>query len=100
MERWSLRHGNIIIDIRGSETVMKNILFVLFITFALSVCMFAQDAMKANAEPTEADKTAAIPSDSYLKRGAPIGKSEKVALAKAFAEPAKYAGKTVVVEGV
>lgn len=51
-------------------------------------------------EPTEQDKTAAIPTNTFLKRGAPIGNSEKVSLAAVFKDPAKYAGKTVRVEGV
>jgi hypothetical protein len=51
-------------------------------------------------KPTDADKTAAIPSDSYMKRGAPLGDSKKVSLAKVIKDPAKYAGKTVRVEGV
>jgi hypothetical protein len=70
---------------------------LLILVFSFSA--FAQEGMKGK-EPTEADKTAAIPTDSYLKRGAPIGKAEKVSLSKVLAEPAKFAGKTVLVEGV
>ncbi len=55
---------------------------------------------KAHAKPTDADKTAAIPSDSYLKRGAAIGNAKKISLAKALKSPEKYAGKLVRVEGV
>jgi len=77
---------------------MKNLLLLTFILL-LSLSAVAQDSME-KAQPTDADKTAAIPSDSYLKRGAPIGKAEKVSLSKVLAEPAKYAGKTVLVEGV
>jgi hypothetical protein len=79
---------------------MKKILFLFVILMALSTCLFAQEAKKEKAQATEADKTAVIPSDAFLKRGAPIGRSEKVALSKVFAEPVKYAGKTVIVEGV
>ena len=68
---------------------------------ALSFGVSAQEKMgDKHAKPTEADKTAAIPSDGYLKRGAPIGKSQKVSLAKVMADPAKYAGIKVRVEGV
>jgi hypothetical protein len=81
------------------NNVMKNLFFVLVIAFATAAGALAQDG-KSEAEPTEADKTASIPSDSYLKRGAAIGKAEKVSVAKALAEPAKYAGKTVLIEGV
>jgi hypothetical protein len=56
--------------------------------------------MKEKAKPTEADKTAAIPVDTYLKRGAPIGDSSKVSLNDVLKDPSKYAGKSVLVEGV
>ena len=79
---------------------MKNLFCLIAVVLGLSTAMLAQDGMKANAEPTDADKMAAIPSDSYLKRGAPIGNAEKVSLSKVLAEPIKFAGKTVLVEGV
>ena len=78
---------------------MKSILSLAILVFAFSVSAFAQE-MKESSSPTEADKTAAIPADSYLKRGAPIGDSKKVSLAKVLKDPAKYSGKTVRVEGV
>jgi len=79
---------------------MGKIIFLTMICLlGLSTAALAQDGMKG-AEPTEADKNAVIPSDSYLKRGATIGKAEKISLSKVLAEPAKYAGKTVLVEGV
>jgi hypothetical protein len=81
------------------ELNMKNTLFLIICLLGISSVVFGQDGMKSK-EPTEADKTAAIPTDSYLKRGAPIGKAEKVSLSKVLAEPAKFAGKTVLVEGV
>ena len=56
--------------------------------------------MKGKAKPTEADKTAAIPADGYLKRGAPIGDSDKVSLNKVLKDPSKYAGRTVRIKGV
>ncbi|MBK8464836.1 MAG: DUF4920 domain-containing protein [Chloracidobacterium sp.] len=79
---------------------MKLFINLALIILALSFSAIAQEGMKEKAKPTEADKTAAIPSDSYLKRGAPIGKSKKVSLEKALADPAKFADKTVRVEGV
>ena len=66
---------------------------------AFSVAAFSQD-MKEKAQPTDKDKTEAIPTDGVLKRGAAIGNSKKVSLAKVIANPQKYAGKTVRVEGV
>ncbi len=66
---------------------------------AFSAAGFAQD-MKEKAQPTEKDKTEAIPTDGVLRRGAAIGKSKKVSLAKVIANPSKYADKMVRVEGV
>jgi hypothetical protein len=53
---------------------MKLLIFsaILVLTFSLSA--FAQ---MSGGEPTERDKTAAIPSDSYLKRGDPIGNAKR-----------------------
>ena len=68
---------------------------------ALTICTFGQEKVEGkHAEPTESDKTAAIPAEGYLKRGAPIGKAAKASLAKVIENPAKFAGKTVRVEGV
>ncbi len=66
---------------------------------AFTFSAVAQDGAE-KAKPTEQDKTAAIPSDTFLKRGAPIGKAKKVSLAKVMKDPAKYSGKLVFVEGV
>ena len=80
---------------------MKTFFAVLAVAFALSLNVSAQEKMGTkHPEPTEADKTASIPSDGYLKRGAPIGRSQKVSLAKVMNDPAKYAGIKVRVEGV
>jgi hypothetical protein len=56
--------------------------------------------MKDKPQPTDADKTAAIPAKSYLKRGVPIGTAKKVSLNNALADPARYTGKMVLIEGV
>lgn len=67
---------------------------------AFSAAAFAQaDEMKA-AKPTEKDKTEAIPSNAFLKRGAAIGISKKVSLNKVLEDPSKFTGKTVLIEGV
>lgn len=80
---------------------MKSTIVAAVIILVLSFSAFAQDEkMKEKAKPTEADKTAAIPADAWLKRGAPIGKAEKVSLDKALLDPAKFVGKMVFVEGV
>ncbi|MBK8302070.1 MAG: hypothetical protein IPK98_01130 [Chloracidobacterium sp.] len=62
---------------------MRSIFSLAIIILALSFTAFAQEDMKDQAKPTEQDKTAAIPSDSYLKRGAPVGNAKKVSLNKA-----------------
>lgn len=72
----------------------------MILVLAFSVSAFAQMEKKEKVMPTDKDKTEAIPSSGVLKRGAAIGKSKKVSLAKVLANPAKYAGKTVRVEGV
>lgn len=79
---------------------MKLFLSLALLMTALSFSAFAQDGMKEKAKPTEQDKTAAIPADSFLKRGAPIGNAKKVSLAKAMSAPDKFSGKLVRVEGV
>jgi hypothetical protein len=79
---------------------MKSLFLVLMIVFAFSMSALGQDDMKNQLKPTEKDKTEAIPTDSYLKRGAPIGTAEKIELSAALLEPAKYTGKSVLVEGV
>jgi hypothetical protein len=78
---------------------MKYVLSLVVLFLALSVSAVAQEKMDG-AKPTDADKTAAIPSDGVLKRGAPIGDAKKVSLAKVMKDPAKYSGKTVRVEGL
>ena len=79
---------------------MRSIFGLAIIILALSFTAFAQEDMKNKPQPTDTDKTAAIPADSYLKRGAPVGSAKKVSLNKALKDPSKYSGKTVRIEGV
>ena len=81
---------------------MKKILSLMVLVLAFSLTAFAQDKMDKmdKMSPTENDKTEAIPTNGFLKRGAPIGNSKKVSLAKVLANPSKFAGKSVRVEGV
>jgi hypothetical protein len=79
---------------------MKSFISLAIVILALSFSALAQSEKKEKAQPTESDKTAAIPSNGYLKRGAPIGKAEKASLAKVMKDPSKFTGKTVLVEGV
>jgi hypothetical protein len=78
---------------------MKKIFGLVVLLLAFSCAAFAQEKM-GGAKPTDEDKTAAIPEKGVLKRGAPIGDSKKVSLAKVLKDPSKYSGKTVRVEGV
>jgi hypothetical protein len=75
---------------------MKNIILIISIVAGLSLGAYAQE----KAQPTEKDKTETIPANAFLKRGAPLGHSKKVSLARVLAAPEKYAGRTVRIEGV
>lgn len=79
---------------------MKKFISLLILVLAFSVSAFAQMEMNDKAKPTDKDKTEVIPVNGVLKRGAMIGNAKKVSLAKVLANPAKYADKTVRVEGV
>jgi hypothetical protein len=74
---------------------MKKLLPIL-----MAGLVFAFSANAQRAEPTSADRDAVIPVKGVLKRGAPIGKADKVDIGRLFAEPARYAGKPVRIEGV
>ncbi len=78
---------------------MKNFLILAITIFAFAFSAVAQEKMEMK-KPTDMDKTEAIPTKGVLKRGAAIGNAKKVSLAKVLKSPAKYAGKTVRVEGV
>lgn len=78
---------------------MKLFIRLAIVMMAMAICAAAQEKIGA-AEPTQKDKTEAIPANLFLKRGAPIGKAKKVSLAKVMQDPSRYAGKTVRVEGV
>jgi hypothetical protein len=88
---------------------MKKIFCLMILVLAFSFAAQAQedksktemkkDSMSEN-KPTDKDKTEVIPANGVLKRGAAIGKSKKVKLAKILDNPSKYADKMVRVEGV
>ena len=78
---------------------MKRILVLTFAILAFSFSALAQEKM-GEKKPTDTDKTEAIPTKGYLKRGAPLGNSKQVSLAKVMKDPSKFAGKMVRVEGV
>ena len=78
---------------------MKKIISLMVLVLALSLTAFTQEKMEGKS-PTDKDKTEAIPTDGVLKRGAALGNSKTVSLAKILENPAKYANQTVKVEGV
>jgi hypothetical protein len=77
---------------------MKKIISLMILVLAFSLAAFAQEKMET--KPTEKDKTEAIPTGGVLKRGALLGNSKKVSLAKILENPSKYSGQAVRVEGV
>ena len=85
---------------------MKRIFTLIIASLVFTVPALAQEMkshdMKDSGKPkaTEKDKTEAIPTGAYLRRGAPLGSSKKVVLASVLASPKEYADKTVLVEGV
>ena len=77
---------------------MKILLLLTFV-FAFTFGAFAQEGMDKK-KPTEADKVAEFDKNGKIERGAPLGDSEWVALKDVMADPAKYAGMSVRVNGV
>lgn len=75
---------------------LEKTLVAFVIVLGVAVFASAQDSKS----PTDEDKNAVIPTSSYLKRGAPIGNSAAVSLNVVLKDPAKFQGKTVLVEGV
>jgi Domain of unknown function (DUF4920) len=78
---------------------MKKLLLFAFLIVAFSFSAFAQEKMNEKS-PTDADKVAEFNSQGKILRGAAIGKSKKVSLAKVLENPADYSGKMVRVSGV
>jgi hypothetical protein len=79
---------------------MKKILTLTIFTLVFSLAALAQEKMD-KSHPTDTDKTANFDTSGVIKRGAPFSAEAKtVSLAKAMKNPEKYAGKTVLVEGV
>jgi hypothetical protein len=72
------------------------------VTFSLVACFAVsaaarQDQHKTHAKPEPA---ASASKDELVKRGVALGDSPQVAFADVLKEPAKFAGKTVRIEGV
>ncbi len=72
----------------------------LFAALLLCACALAASAQEAHHGRQHKQESAADSSDRIL-RGDPIGaETQRVSFADALKEPQKYAGKTVVIEGV
>src|SRR5690349_4639628 len=79
---------------------MKRFLTLVIFALVFSFAASAQEKMD-KAHPTDADKVANFDASGVIKRGAPFSaNAQKVSLAKAMKNPGKYAGKTLLVEGV
>ena len=88
---------------------MRKILGLMILGVALTSAGYAQEKkveqpmeMKTKSEkkPTSDDKVATFDADGKIKRGAAIGKADKVSLVEAMKNPSKYADKAILVEGV
>src|ERR1700755_941317 len=77
----------------------KKLFGILLLTFAFSGAAFAQEEM-GEKSPTDADKVANFDKSGVIKRGEAIGKADKADLKKVMADPAKFDGKTILVQGV
>ena len=78
---------------------MKKIISLIALALAFCWAAAAQEMKMDGKTPTEKDKTEAIPTGGTLKRGAALGNSKKVSLAKVLDDPSKYANQPVRVEG-
>jgi hypothetical protein len=73
---------------------MKKLFVALSFVALSSAAAVAQDADHGGKLPELSARAAEV-----VKRGAPIGDSERVKFADVLKEPGKYAGKRVVIEG-
>ncbi len=93
--------------------MIKRILSLLILTFALTQIDFAQSDKKPTGtkssenmskirerKPFEYDNESIADASGLLKRGAGIGEAKKVSLDEVLEKPAEYVDRTVLVEGV
>lgn len=80
---------------------MKTFLAATALVAALALAAHAQDGHKhpAPAQDKETTKGTDAADAAAVKRGEPIGDSQRVAFADVLKEPKKFAGKSVVIEG-
>ncbi len=83
---------------------MKQFILAIFTTLLLSVTVFAQGELNSKGEPvvkSEQNAPVELKKGESITRGAALAKGlKKAKVEKVFAEPAKFADKTVEVKGV
>jgi hypothetical protein len=83
---------------------MKNMFLIFALMFTFCFMAYGQEELNTKGEPVaknEQNAPVELKSGETITRGAALAKgTKKVSLEKALAEPAKYADKTVAVEGV
>jgi uncharacterized protein YdeI (BOF family) len=85
---------------------MKNTVIAILFVLTFSFAAFAQEKSSMSGmnpmgiKATELDKTEEIPADSHLKRGAPLGASEKVNIDSINDAPESFKDRKVTIEGV
>jgi hypothetical protein len=83
---------------------MKRSIFTIFATLLLSAAVFAQGELNSKGEPvvkSEQNAPVELKKGQSITRGAALANGlKKVKVEKVFAEPAKFADKTVEVKGV
>ena len=83
---------------------MKKLLSLLILTLGVSLTGHAQDELNSKGNPVaknEQNAPVELKSGDTITRGAALVKgTKKVSLEKVLSDPAKYADKTVAVEGV
>ena len=77
---------------------MRNLTLFLLIFAFCAIPAFSQKTVEKK-KATEADKIAAFDTEGQIKRGSAIGDSEAVSLKDVLADPSKFSGETVKVEG-
>jgi len=79
---------------------MKTFFAAALLAAAAAAQPHAVPAQDAHQQHTPKAQESASGAEEVLRRGEPIGDSSRVAFADALKEPQRYAGKTVVIEGV
>jgi Domain of unknown function (DUF4920)/tRNA_anti-like len=83
---------------------MKRLFAAVLLAVCAAISVAAQGAQQpppSAPEPcAEGNKSGPVKLSAVIKRGAAVAEAERVAFADALKAPEKYAGKTVIIEGV